>query len=139
MNKRLKQIIDYYQLSTRQFEQKISVSNGVIAKVLAQNTTLRSDILSKIADTFPEVNIGWLLTGKGEMLKPKASVQPSGDDLVLKIIAEKDRRIEQLILEKRELEEQLNTVLRVSADLQAVTPPTIRWCTDRYGEKYLMF
>jgi hypothetical protein len=53
MNKRLKQIIDYYQLSTRQFEQKISVSNGVIAKVLAQNTTLRSDILSKIADTFP--------------------------------------------------------------------------------------
>jgi hypothetical protein len=57
------------------------------------------------------------------MLKPKASVQPSGDDLVLKIIAEKDRRIEQLILEKRELEEQLDTVLRVSADLQAVTPP----------------
>ena len=123
MNKRLKQLIDYYGISTRQFEQKISVSNGVIAKVLSANTTLRSDILSKITDSFPDVNLDWLLTGKGEMLKPKASVQPSGDDLVLKIIAEKDRRIEQLILEKRELEEQLNTVLRVSADLQAVTPP----------------
>ena len=123
MNKRLKQLIDYYGISTRQFEQKISVSNGVIAKVLSANTTLRSDILSKITDSFPDVNLDWLLTGKGEMLKPKASVQPSGDDLVLKILAEKDRRIEQLILEKRELEEQLNTVLRVSADLQAVTPP----------------
>lgn len=120
MNKRLKQIIDYYQLSTRQFEQKISVSNGVIAKVLAQNTTLRSDILSKIADTFPEVNIGWLLTGKGEMLyseaaKPTPSSADS-DKIWFEILAAKDRRIEELIIENYKIREQV-------AHIQAITPP----------------
>lgn len=120
MNKRIKQIIDYYSLSTRQFEQKISVSNGVIAKVLAQNTTLRSDILSKIADTFPEVNMGWLLTGKGEMLcseAPKSAVYSTESDKIWKeILADKDRRIEELIIENYQIREQV-------AKIQAVTPP----------------
>lgn len=120
MNKRLKQIIDYYQLSTRQFEQKISVSNGVIAKVLSQNTTLQSDTLSKISDSFPDVNIGWLLTGKGQMLNsetPKPAPEGTKSDEIWKeILAEKDRRIEELIIENYKIREQV-------AHIQAITPP----------------
>lgn len=85
MNKRLKQLIDYYGISTRQFEQKINVSNGVIAKVLVQNTTLRSDVLSKIADSFPDINIGWILTGKGEMFLQKFGNTPEEDTRFVKI------------------------------------------------------
>ena len=85
MNKRLKQLIDYYSISTRQFEQKINVSNGVIAKVLVQNTTLRSDVLSKIADSFPDINIGWILTGKGEMFLQKSGNTPEEDTRFVKI------------------------------------------------------
>ena len=85
MNKRLKQLIDYYGISTRQFEQKINVSNGVIAKVLVQNTTLRSDVLSKIADSFPDINIGWILTGKGEMFLQKSGNTPEEDTRFVKI------------------------------------------------------
>ena len=85
MNKRLKQLIDYYGISTRQFEQKINVSNGVIAKVLAQNTTLRSDVLSKIADNFPDINIGWILTGKGEMFLQKCGNVPEDYSQFVKI------------------------------------------------------
>ena len=85
MNKRLKQLIDYYGISTRQFEQKINVSNGVIAKVLVQNTTLRSDVLSKIADSFPDINIGWILTGKGEMFLQKSGNTSEEDTRFVKI------------------------------------------------------
>ena len=85
MNKRLKQLIDYYGISTRQFEQKINVSNGVIAKVLVQNTTLRSDVLSKIADSFPDINIGWILTGKGEMFLQKSGNTQEEDTRFVKI------------------------------------------------------
>lgn len=85
MNKRLKQLIDYYGISTRQFEQKINVSNGVIAKVLVQNTTLRSDVLSKIADNFPDINIGWILTGKGEMFLQKCGNVPEDYSQFVKI------------------------------------------------------
>ena len=90
MNERIKQIIDYYKLSTRQFEQKISVSNGVIAKVLTQNTCLRSDVLSKIADTFPSINLDWLLLGRGEMLRNDSS---SSEKIYRDILAEKDLQL----------------------------------------------
>ena len=122
VKQRILQYLKYKGISIRKFSEKISISPSNFNEK-NMPSALSSDILCRILTEFEELNSEWLLTGKGEMLKPKASVQPSGDDLVLKIIAEKDRRIEQLILEKRELEEQLNTVLRVSADLQAVTPP----------------
>ena len=56
MNDRLKQFIEYLGISTRGFEQKISVSNGLIARFLSKNTTIQSDVLSKICDTFPDLN-----------------------------------------------------------------------------------
>ena len=142
MEERIKQIIEYYGLNVRKFEQKISASEGQIYKGLARKNGFQSATIAKILEVFPEINPDWLLLGKGEMLRsgtPKLAQNAPSDDLVLKILAEKDRRIEQLILEKRELEDRLDTVLRVSADLQAVTPPPIRWYTDSYGEKYLMF
>ena len=109
-------------ITKQEFCEKTGISySNMVGKSL--QSELGGDQIYEILQKFPDLNSDWLLLGRGEMLKPKASVQPSGDDLVLKIIAEKDRRIEQLILEKRELEEQLDTVLRVSADLQAVTPP----------------
>lgn len=116
------QIADYYHIPKENFFSELGVTSANF-RGNAKQTPLNSTVIENIFTMYPDVNLEWLLTGKGEMLKPKATVQPSGDDLVLKIIAEKDRRIEQLILEKRELEEQLDTVLRVSADLQAVTPP----------------
>jgi len=66
---RIKQVIDYKQISTRQFEQKIGTSNGVIAKILAKNTDLSGMWLSKIVEIFPDINSEWLLTGEGNMLK----------------------------------------------------------------------
>ena len=124
MNKRLKQLIDYYRISTRQFEQKISVSNGVIAKVLVQNTTLRSDVLSKIADNFPDINIGWILTGKGEMFLQKCGNTPEEDSQFVKIptdvweamqlqtasLKEKDAQITRLIEMLGSNDKQMNNV-----------------------------
>lgn len=124
MNKRLKQIIDYYGISTRQFEQKINVSNGVIAKVLIQNTTLRSDVLSKIADSFPDINIGWILTGKGEMFLQKSGKVQEEDTRFVKIptdvweamqlqtasLKEKDAQITRLIEMLGSNDKQMNNV-----------------------------
>ena len=68
MNERLKQFIEYLGISTRNFEQKISVSNGLIGRFLSKNTTIQSDVLSKICYTYPELNPSWLIIGRGEML-----------------------------------------------------------------------
>lgn len=69
MEERIRQLIDYYKISVRQFEQKISVSDGLIHKALARKSELKSDTIAKILDIFPQVNPDWLLSGKGEMFR----------------------------------------------------------------------
>ena len=68
MKERLKQLIDYYGISTNLFSQKIGVSEGTIRKILTQNTTIRSDTLEKISQNFTDISMDWLITGRGEML-----------------------------------------------------------------------
>lgn len=52
-------------ISIREFERKIGVSNGYI-KSLRKSPT--ADKLSSIIHAFPDLNREWLLTGDGEML-----------------------------------------------------------------------
>lgn len=68
MNNRIKQIIDYLNLTTSGFEKKIGTSNGQISKQLARNSAIKSDILAKILEICPNINANWLITGRGEML-----------------------------------------------------------------------
>lgn len=99
MNERLKYFIEYLGISTRNFEQKISVSNGLIARFLAKNTTIQSNILSKICDTYPDLNPDWLITGKGDMLR--GSVPAAAPDSTLDRLLE---RIEDLARENGQLQ-----------------------------------
>jgi SOS-response transcriptional repressor LexA len=62
---RLKQFIDYKGLSNRKFSEAAGLSNGFIGKV----KEIGSSKLSSIVDSFPELNLEWLVTGRGEMLK----------------------------------------------------------------------
>ena len=58
-------------ISARALEQSIGCSNGVISRCINKGTDISSQWVSKIIDTYSEVNPTWLLTGKGEMLKTK--------------------------------------------------------------------
>ena len=81
MVERIKNIIDYENISVRAFEQKIGASNGLIRKAIANNTDIQGKWLVLIAENYPHISPEWLLTGNGSMFKeelPKATeVQPS--------------------------------------------------------------
>lgn len=64
---RVKQVIDYYNLSVRAFEQNIGTSNGVIGRAILKNTDISAAWLSIILDKYPMINALWLITGKGNM------------------------------------------------------------------------
>jgi len=63
---RLIQVADYYSISIRKFEEKCQLGRGIISNATG---AIGSDKLSKIADNCVEINLEWLLTGNGEMLK----------------------------------------------------------------------
>lgn len=83
MEKRIKQIIDYYGLNPYSMEQKICVSEGTISKFLAHKIGMKVPTLEKILENFPDVSSDWLLLGKGEMLRSDAqkTVSSSADSV----------------------------------------------------------
>lgn len=51
------------------FEAFVGISNGYLSRMQKQQGEIGSDVINKISETFPELNIDWLITGKGKMLK----------------------------------------------------------------------
>lgn len=69
---RVKQFIDTQKISVSAFEQKIDASDGMIRRAIKNKTDIQSKWLSKISDNYPELNLEWLITGKGPMTKGTA-------------------------------------------------------------------
>ena len=71
MIERLSQFIQNQGISVRSFEQSIGASDGMIRRAINNHTDIQSKWLLPIADNFPHLNIDWLITGRGAMLKEK--------------------------------------------------------------------
>jgi transcriptional regulator with XRE-family HTH domain len=64
---RIEEIRHRYNLSNSELENKIGYSNGAFAKALRTDASVKDDIIRKVLEVFPEVNVRWLLLGEGEM------------------------------------------------------------------------
>lgn len=85
INDRIRKVIDYYELSVNQFEQKICTTRGKIYKGLERNSDFGSTTISKILDHCDNISPDWLLLGKGEMLRKDT---PSSSVIIDKLLAE---------------------------------------------------
>lgn len=77
--KRLKKIIDYYDLSASSFADKIGVQRSSISHLLSGRNKPSLDFILKVLDTFDEVTWEWLLLEKGAF--PKTDEHSSTPDL----------------------------------------------------------
>lgn len=55
--------------NAKSFEEKCGLSNSYVANSKKGNGSIGSDMIAKIMLAFPQLNIEWLCSGKGEMLK----------------------------------------------------------------------
>ena len=65
---RLKEYLVYTQVSAYAFEQTCGVSNGYLGKQLKGKGAVGSDILERIKETYTDLSLVWLVTGRGVML-----------------------------------------------------------------------
>lgn len=78
---RLFEFIQSLGISVRSFEQAISASDGMLRRAINKNTDIQSKWLSQIAENYPQLNITWLITGKGEMLlSPETKSSDQGQE-----------------------------------------------------------
>jgi transcriptional regulator with XRE-family HTH domain len=67
---RLKKVMEYHQLTASLFADKIAVQRSSISHILSGRNKPSLDFILKVTNTFNDVDMYWLLNGKGSF--PKA-------------------------------------------------------------------
>ncbi|MBQ4915208.1 helix-turn-helix transcriptional regulator [Maribacter sp. MMG018] len=63
--KRIEKMLDYYELSASSFADKINVPRSSISHLLKGRNKPSLEFVMKVVEAFSEVNLYWLLYGKG--------------------------------------------------------------------------
>ncbi|UOK41795.1 MULTISPECIES: helix-turn-helix domain-containing protein [Flavobacterium] len=74
--KRLETILDYYGLSASGFADKIGVQRSSLSHLLSGRNKPSLDFILKIIQEFPEVDLYWILNGKGNFPKSDFFEEP---------------------------------------------------------------
>jgi hypothetical protein len=92
MIERLDEFIRNQNITTIEFERKISASDGVIRKSIRNKTDIQSKWLVRIAENYPILDMNWLLTGKGSMYRDTAVMSgtaPPDRDEIIQLLRDK--------------------------------------------------
>ena len=79
MKDRLIFFLEYLGIGQNKFAQNVGLSAGYVNN-LGENISSRS--LNKILNVYPQLNEKWLLTGKGEMIKPINTQKAKGNNSI---------------------------------------------------------
>lgn len=76
IKERLIAYLKYKGINKSEFGRIIGVSNAYISSI---RKSIQPDKTEKIAASFPDLSISWLITGEGEMIKGAAPQSANGD------------------------------------------------------------
>lgn len=65
---RIMLVIKHLGISARQFDISIGTANGYILRMQKNNASVGSDVIERIIQLYPQINLVWLITGQGDML-----------------------------------------------------------------------
>ncbi|WP_310991852.1 helix-turn-helix domain-containing protein [Aequorivita marina] len=69
--KRLEKILEFYQLSATAFATEVDFNRSTISHLLSGRNKPSLEFVIKLLEKFPEVEMDWLLFGKGSFPKTK--------------------------------------------------------------------
>lgn len=69
---RIRKIIEYEQLNASQFSKKVNINTAVLSHILNGRNNVSLDVVMKIIENCPNINLEWLMTGNGDMIKDSA-------------------------------------------------------------------
>ena len=74
---RLQKVIDYYEETASGFAEKIGVQRSSISHILSGRNKPSLDFVMKVLQAYPQVELYWLLNGKGYFPKLNDSSHPN--------------------------------------------------------------
>lgn len=101
--KRLQKVMDFYGETSSSFAEKIGVQRSSISHILSGRNKPSLDFVLKVLSSFPDVELYWLLNGKGTFPKEEKSKIQS-EEIASKNIIENistinhDKKIERIVI-----------------------------------------
>jgi len=109
--KRLETIFDYYGLTASLFAEKINVQRSSISHLLSGRNKPSLDFILKVIENFPEVELLWLLNGKGSF--PKG--ENGSDEKKPVSYQEKTEQVNDLFSQE-------TSVSKINTEISSITP-----------------
>jgi len=81
--KRLEIILEYYGVNASAFADKIGVQRSSLSHLLSGRNKPSLDFILKILDVYPEIDLYWILNGKGSF--PKSNSKPTESERITNI------------------------------------------------------
>lgn len=99
---RIMLVIKHLGISARQFDISIGTANGYILRMQKNNASVGSDVIERIIELYPQINLVWLITGQGDMLLEDSRTKTSKTNLEIEEYIN-DRLSEKWSAEKKSL------------------------------------
>ena len=80
MKDRISALMKHMGMSQKSFAAEICISEGALSSIFSGRTKPTLNTVNNIHERFPEVNMGWLMDGKGEMFSTSLQTTPSEGD-----------------------------------------------------------
>ena len=81
MKDRIISLMKHMGMSQKVFAAEICISEGALSSIFSGRTKPTLNTVNNIHERFPEVNMSWLMDGKGEMFISPSPAAPNGDAL----------------------------------------------------------
>ncbi len=99
---RLKKILNYHQLTASLFADKIGVQRSSISHILSGRNKPSLDFILKVTNTFTDVDIYWLLNGKGAFPKEQVPINkvfsPDESSIVETINSKSSKKMNRIVV-----------------------------------------
>ncbi|WP_033958236.1 helix-turn-helix domain-containing protein [Psychroserpens jangbogonensis] len=104
--KRLQKVIDYYGETASSFAEKVGVQRSSISHILSGRNKPSLDFVLKVLSSFPEVELYWLMNGKGKFPTESNNVSHSPNNVsdtfseskLPQIVNSSDKSIDRIVI-----------------------------------------
>ncbi|MGJ8743244.1 helix-turn-helix domain-containing protein [Polaribacter sp.] len=95
---RLKKVMDFHQLSASMFADKIGVQRSSISHILSGRNKPSLDFILKVTSEFKDVDMYWLLNGKGSFPKSEETHLASAPSLFNDSSSSNGKKIQRIVV-----------------------------------------
>lgn len=92
MQDRFKQLLEEKNLTATKFAALIKVNASAMSHILNGRSKPGFDVLDKIGQAFPDINLNWLISGKGKMYVTDNASKPTPSRNIEKSLFEEEEK-----------------------------------------------